>query len=257
MMNHWSIIFLLYSTSITNSFVVPNTNFIKNVKTYDRLSTTNLKYKNTEYNDSNINSSIDKRFEVRGVSVSPVGFLVLLSVNDLSSKNIESVRMKRKQENNDNRATICIRVSNDKADEMHCSSPEALTIVQLLSGVDMAGAVLPPQLLQHLVALHCSVFEDVIDDDAYVLMRKAISQVLKDTPYLEATQWQLNQIRYPKVVLKGLKLSLPSDHDDESLLKSLQEWNFVDKRSVASSPLPMKFQLDCTVDGFPISIPLL
>ena len=55
-------------------------------------------------------------------------------------------------------------VGRPTPDSDRAESPEALTVLQLLAGIDLAGTVLPPDSLPYLVALHCS-YDDEDDDD--------------------------------------------------------------------------------------------
>ena len=63
-----------------------------------------------------------------------------------------------------------LKMTNDPADTYAATSPESLTLCQLLSGVDMAGAILPPELLGRIVACHIedkieTLYDDDDDDD--------------------------------------------------------------------------------------------
>ncbi|VEU34819.1 unnamed protein product [Pseudo-nitzschia multistriata] len=63
-----------------------------------------------------------------------------------------------------------LKVTNDPADAFAATSPESLTLCQLLSGVDMAGAILPPELLGKIVVSHVedkvdSMYDDDDDDE--------------------------------------------------------------------------------------------
>jgi len=63
-----------------------------------------------------------------------------------------------------------LKMTNDPADTYAATSPESLTLCQLLSGVDMAGAILPPELLGRIVACHIedkieTLYEDEDDDE--------------------------------------------------------------------------------------------
>eukprot|EP00978_Attheya_sp_CCMP212_P043786 scaffold291780_cov67-Attheya_sp.AAC.1 len=50
-----------------------------------------------------------------------------------------------------------VTTNRNQQDTMQVKSPEALTILQLIGNIDMAGVLLPPQLLQSLVSLYCSI----------------------------------------------------------------------------------------------------
>eukprot|EP00550_Attheya_septentrionalis_P003914 CAMPEP_0198286622 /NCGR_PEP_ID=MMETSP1449-20131203/5663_1 /TAXON_ID=420275 /ORGANISM="Attheya septentrionalis, Strain CCMP2084" /LENGTH=446 /DNA_ID=CAMNT_0043984407 /DNA_START=119 /DNA_END=1459 /DNA_ORIENTATION=+ len=110
-------------------------------RTY-RYSTTGIRFmlmsnkKDEQNNDTEKNVGTKKqRVFVRGVSVTPEqGFVVVLGGG---------------------RSTMVVPVTT--RDTMQVKSPEALTILQLIGNIDMAGVLLPPQLLQSLVALYCSI----------------------------------------------------------------------------------------------------
>ncbi|OEU11343.1 hypothetical protein FRACYDRAFT_245663 [Fragilariopsis cylindrus CCMP1102] len=52
------------------------------------------------------------------------------------------------------RRVVPLKMTTDPADTYQATSPESLTLCQLLSGVDMAGAILPPELLGKIVVYH-------------------------------------------------------------------------------------------------------
>ena len=68
---------------------------------------------------------------LHGLSVSPSGFVALLA---------------------DYERERWLPLGINEEDTETASSPEALTLLQLLQGIDLAGAVLPPELLQRRVA---------------------------------------------------------------------------------------------------------
>lgn len=91
-----------------------------------------------------------RRLSFLGASVSPTGFIALLST---SSTNGASM-------------VLPIRISMTSDDEFSASSVEALAFLQLLAGVDMASeGVLPVQLLERIVALFCSLTSEEDEDD--------------------------------------------------------------------------------------------
>eukprot|EP00586_Coscinodiscus_wailesii_P015143 CAMPEP_0172508802 /NCGR_PEP_ID=MMETSP1066-20121228/214948_1 /TAXON_ID=671091 /ORGANISM="Coscinodiscus wailesii, Strain CCMP2513" /LENGTH=363 /DNA_ID=CAMNT_0013286969 /DNA_START=47 /DNA_END=1135 /DNA_ORIENTATION=+ len=183
----------------------------------------------TEEDEFDLTSSAEqttsiRRLQFRGVSISPNGFLALLTPNT------EDV-------------IIPLRVSNDPNDSTSASSVESLTLIQLLSGIDMAGAVLPPNLLHHLVAFYCSLSPEGDDNSrAFKIMNKRMKESLGDLEYSEATSWQTSRVRYPQVQLRTVRLDL-----DE---------NIRDGEDDVKKPIPLTFILECTVEGNPIHVPL-
>jgi hypothetical protein len=153
--------------------------------------------------------SVVERLRVKGVSVSPKGFHVLLesttsgghhggsniksnrgdarsreqeisstkeqrhqklqkdedkkAIHTSSSKKSNSKRKKKNSVDNSAKVNVNVlplKMTNDPADAYAATSPESLTLCQLLSGVDMAGAILPPELLGRIVRCH---IEDKLD----------------------------------------------------------------------------------------------
>jgi len=128
-----------------------------------------------------------ERLRVNGVSVSPKGFHVLLesttggkTATPETSTSKDSEEEKMQTTKSDQNAThqgkkisntvLPLKMTNDPADTYAATSPESLTLCQLLSGVDMAGAILPPELLGRIVACHIedkieTLYEDDDDDE--------------------------------------------------------------------------------------------
>ena len=99
------------------------------------------------------------RASVAGVSVSAeTGFWVMLQMATTNDKD-EIVS-----------SLLPIQVTDDPLDRCAATSGQALTIVQLLSNVDMAGVILPPQVLAQLVivALEEANNSHVADDGAII-----------------------------------------------------------------------------------------
>lgn len=98
-----------------------------------------------------------RRAGVIGVSISPIGFLLLVSTShrlpDLPNSNASSGTGTKSQ----SKMVVPLRISSAPNDVATTNSTEALTTIQLLWGIDMAAAgVLEPDALQTLVALYCS-----------------------------------------------------------------------------------------------------
>jgi len=109
-------------------------------------------------------SSVVERLKVNGVSVSPKGFHVLLE-STTRGEGIkigpdDSPRVLLNKNNGNSRSVLPLKMTNDPADAFAATSPESLTLCQLLGGVDMAGAILPPELLGRILACH---IEDKLD----------------------------------------------------------------------------------------------
>lgn len=98
-----------------------------------------------------------RRAGVVGVSISPIGFLLLVSTShrlpDLPKTSANSGTGTKSQ----SKMVVPLRMSSAPSDIETTNSTEALTTIQLLWGIDMAAAgVLEPDALQTLVALYCS-----------------------------------------------------------------------------------------------------
>ena len=122
-----------------------------------------------------------ERASLYGVSISPDGFQLLLQSHHRGYWNVP-----------------CTRTTKDA---QAATSVPALTLLQLLSGVDMAGAVLPPDVLARLVVLHVgeqsssSAFSANDDDDK---LQKLRNDIHKSQP--------------------------PQDHDDDDDGSSSYDW---------------------------------
>jgi hypothetical protein len=109
------------------------------------------------------------------------------------------------------------QVTDDPSDAIAATSAEALTMIQLLSGVDMAGAILPPDVLARLVVLHC---EDVLssdeknsDDSMEWDIVDYVQESLPDKTmsYSEAHPWTQSRVKLPQASLDELVIVPTSD----------------------------------------------
>eukprot|EP00591_Stephanopyxis_turris_P010070 CAMPEP_0195510996 /NCGR_PEP_ID=MMETSP0794_2-20130614/3465_1 /TAXON_ID=515487 /ORGANISM="Stephanopyxis turris, Strain CCMP 815" /LENGTH=517 /DNA_ID=CAMNT_0040638525 /DNA_START=263 /DNA_END=1816 /DNA_ORIENTATION=- len=170
------------------------------------------------------------RLSVQGVSISPMGFIVLLSTTSSSSPTDTS---------SSSVISLPIPISIDPNDAHASSSIEALTMIQLLSDIDMAGVAFPPNLLHVLVALQAFQEEEEVHDDddeddghngAAALIRTAVLKSLPNgVSYYDASSKQRNRIQFPKLQLTGVTLSLPLLSRDENMSK--EEINPSDKNA--------------------------
>lgn len=179
-------------------------------------------------NDNRPPTPVLERVRIDGVSVSAKGFHVLVETS-------------RGQ-------IVPLKVTNDPADSQQATSPESLTICQLLSGVDMAGAILPPEALSRLLVHHVEEkWQDLLDesqddggDDEDNQMESARSSSIKEegksllTPqeqkvldfvkrtlpedqdfYKDAHPWFQSRMRLPQATLDQLTL-VPVIHESEN-----------------------------------------
>jgi hypothetical protein len=128
-----------------------------------------------------------QRVSIQGVTISPDGFQVLLQTQS---------------------GYFPILATNDPQDAFASSSPEALTLIQLLSGVDMAGAILPPDILARIVVEHAEATP--------LCCPKLVDIVQASLPdnvesYTTATPWMQNKVSLPTVTLDQLNLIVTPD----------------------------------------------
>lgn len=189
-----------------------------------------------------------ERLKINGVSVSPKGFHVLLEStsggrNRSSNPKPAGAVDDREKENksndeNNGRDFLPLKMTNNPADAYAATSPESLTLCQLLSGVDMAGAILPPELLGKLVVSHVedkleSLYDydddEEEDDIANAVFAPVLSPVeIKFWEYLKnqealmreqhlfgskKPQDSLYRIKMPKITLDQLTLQPLSRSD--------------------------------------------
>jgi hypothetical protein len=148
-----------------------------------------------------------------GVAVSPTGFWVMLQVAPDQYWPVQVT------------AVPTANASDRPAAAATVTSPEALTLLQLLAGVDMAGAILPPDILARIIIGVCDNDKDDDgddDDDAKDkgnadssnvirdLVRRSSNwpdqtQVPVDTTFLELPDWWQSRIRLPICTLDEIQ----------------------------------------------------
>lgn len=141
------------------------------------------------------------RVQVAGVSVSGTGFHVMLQTAP--------------------DAFQVLRVTDHPLDQTAATSAEALTILQLLSGVDMAGAILPPDTLSKITvgyvefksSENSEVEQQIADDVASRLPKDYIN-----AGYLDLNTWFQSRIRLPQCTLDEVSVD-----DDASACKTQEE----------------------------------
>jgi hypothetical protein len=126
-----------------------------------------------------------RRLAISGVSVSPQGFWLMLQVPEMG--------------------IWPLRLTTSNEDSYSASTPEALTILQLIAGVDMAGSILPPDVLSKLTVLGCE--EDPSIEVADPLMAKIRENLPEGhTSYSEMNEWSKAKIRLPQVLLDEVRM---------------------------------------------------
>lgn len=116
-----------------------------------------------------------RRTSIRGVSISPSGFLVLIMTQ--TGYNDGRTLMAETTETSDplnaavtatktfQHMTLPILITSNAQDTAAATSPESLTMCQLLTGIDMAGTIFNPEVLQNIVGIYCSPEEEEYDDE--------------------------------------------------------------------------------------------
>lgn len=138
-----------------------------------------------------------------GVAVSPMGFWVMLKVAPDQYWPVQVTAI----------ASTAVIADRPAA---QVTSPEALTLLQLLAGVDMAGAILPPDILARIIIGVC---DNDLHNDAYAdnsnnsnnviraLVRRSSNwqQAPVNTAYLDLPDWWQSRIRLPICTLDEIR----------------------------------------------------
>jgi hypothetical protein len=111
-------------------------------------------------------------------------------------------------------------MTRDPMDSYAATSPESLTILQLLSGVDMAGAMLPPETLSKLVVYACELVPDPIfcsaaQRDVLEYVQQSLQKMndQQSSSYAEAHPWMQSRVKLPQVTLDQLTLVYNTEND--------------------------------------------
>ncbi|GKY93608.1 hypothetical protein MPSEU_000328200 [Mayamaea pseudoterrestris] len=151
--------------------------------------------------------------QIAGVSLSPSGFYVLLECS-------ESASSKSSSNDNNNTLILPIQVTNDSRDVHQASSPQALTLLQLLAAplpVDMAGPVFPVETLTKLIVvqsdLETSTNEQEYQEQQHPIinyLQSNIAQQLQSRFNVSDSSWRYSQ--QPDWIQARLSLPLCSLH---------------------------------------------
>lgn len=137
--------------------------------------------------------SMLRRASIEGVSLAPQGFWAMLRVAQ--------------------DGYLPWQVTDDPQDAHSATSAESLTLIQLLSGVDMAGAILPPDVLARLVVMECEKivnneeegdFDDIAEDILYFVQESLPNATL---PYSQAHEWVQSRAKLPTASLDELMVN--------------------------------------------------
>jgi len=165
----------IISSRQINKFTSSSTNNVINPRIHH---STTLHYSSNNHDDNNNNSSKSQqqRVQVAGVSVSPIGFLVILQsiMNDANNQKMEvafpiQLTSSGTSINNNSDGTTSSSNNNnltipslfqENIDQSSVTTPEALTFLQLLNGVDMATPILPPDTLSSVCVWYAFLLEE-------------------------------------------------------------------------------------------------
>ena len=126
-----------------------------------------------------------RRLSIAGVSVSPHGFWLMLQVPQ--------------------EGIWPVQLTQSSVDAYSATTPEALTILQLIAGVDMAGAILPPDVLSKMVVLGCEADPSI--DIAEQLLARVYALLPEGSfSYTETPDWYKAKIRLPQVMLNEVRM---------------------------------------------------
>ncbi len=136
-----------------------------------------------------------RRASIRGVSISPSGFLVLVMVQVIARSNqnsneneLENMKENDNEGSKTHRITFPIRITSDAQDAFAATSAESLTMCQLLTGIDMAGAVLNPEVFRDIIGLFCSPDKD--EYDAEEDTKESMDIIVEDELGLGSDVWR-------------------------------------------------------------------
>ena len=213
---------LAFSTHQYQSSVHKHKNFrcttvVKNnnsdiAKWYSKNKRCKPLYTSITNDDADFNNDVS----VKGVSVSPKGFLVILQ----SSQQVAFPIALTSTTANNNNNTIATAASTkqlpslfqENNDQTSVTSPEALTFLQLLNGVDMATPILPPDTLSLICVWYAMLLveennigdrgeEILVEDELGLLAKKESDNDLGDDNNADADVGQ-EALEYIRAMIK-------------------------------------------------------
>lgn len=221
-----------------------------------------------------------EKLTITGASVSSLGFVVVVNsthaqrevafpIQLTSSGTPPTVSRNMNTENNSNLTIPSLFQEN--IDQTSVTTPEALTFLQLINGVDLATPILPPDALSLLCVWYSFLLiKESVDDSAGVYevedelgldpstevgpdefypaleyIRSFVGTMIPDsashsksTNFLNMTQWQRAKVRLPTVRLHGVRV--------DSVQTNTQT---PQHREAEVETIPLKFVLECSVDN--------
>eukprot|EP00984_Skeletonema_dohrnii_P016287 scaffold7197_cov79-Skeletonema_dohrnii-CCMP3373.AAC.3 len=175
------------SSRQTNKFTSSSTNNVIHPRIHH---STTLHYSSNNNDDNNNNSSKtqQQRVQVAGVSVSPIGFLVILQsiMNDANNQKMEvafPIQLTSSGNNSDGTTTSSSNnnltipsLFQENIDQSSVTTPEALTFLQLLNGVDMATPILPPDTLSSVCVWYAFLLEEKLMEEQLDVVEEGMGE---------------------------------------------------------------------------------
>eukprot|EP00585_Thalassiosira_rotula_P001058 CAMPEP_0196161822 /NCGR_PEP_ID=MMETSP0910-20130528/47524_1 /TAXON_ID=49265 /ORGANISM="Thalassiosira rotula, Strain GSO102" /LENGTH=502 /DNA_ID=CAMNT_0041426767 /DNA_START=81 /DNA_END=1590 /DNA_ORIENTATION=- len=163
-------------------------------------------------------------------------------------------------EENENSTTTTAKLPElfrENNDQTSVTSPEALTFLQLLNGVDMATPILGPDTLSSIVVSYAFLMaadDDTADDDgnddddddesqsALEYVRAMVRTTLPPgLDYSDASPWQRARVKMPRAWLRGVRL-------ERATLEESNDDGGCPDNGVGIGRVPVRFVLECSVD---------
>jgi hypothetical protein len=289
---HLTVIALLLQTQVASNYLVSGFSTLHQqaISNSHRSSWICCQKKAVTTSLHSTNGDHFERLTVAGASVSSLGFLVVVNstytsneqqprdiafpIQLTSSSSGKSPDISIKHTDGDNNVSISMpSLFQENLDQTSVTTPEALTFLQLINGVDMATPILPPDTLSLLCVwyaflLDCETKDDsgvfVVEDelgldsstDANALeyypaleyirsfvqtMMSGFGSAGKTDGFLNLSQWQRGKVRLPSVRLRGVRV------EGVDVAKFVYE----EKQSLSErevDTIPLKFVLECDVD---------
>ena len=242
-----------------------------------------LQHSTQTNSDHNDRANRFQRLTITGASVSSLGFLVFVnsSLGDdgeqlafpiqLTSSGTPPTVSSNKDTGSNNNITIP-SIFRENVDQTSVTTPEALTYLQLINGVDMATPILPPDTLSLLCVWYAFLLDDESNSESGIVevedelgldcdkpadsnhhrdfspsleyIRSFVKTMLFDitgtkdenSNYLNITQWQRGKVRLPDVRLREVRVEEVETATAEQPIEAEVE------------RIPLKFTLECSVD---------
>lgn len=191
-------------------------------------------------NHDSSSSIISSEWVVVGVSVSPKGFHVILRPAELAG-NADTDDDNDVEQEHPSYLPLAVTPPDAFQDSQSATSVESLTLLQLLNGVDLAGPILPPDILGRMVVFHCYLTRDDDSVSPAALRTKVLAAVQKNLPmnttFITAHPWFRNKVPLPLAKLERLRFSQSLDNTTEPVISVTLECNLVEEMGVVQLPM--------------------